>query len=347
MHRTISFGVITAALLGGCDARVDDRYRGEPLLKITGSLTIDNPLAAGDLVPALAFMDRSATLHILDVDTQGQFPASFSLSVMSPPPAAGVQAFAGLPGVAIGYLTALPAQHASTLQFPQEVDGMGAFTWCERPGNDSCFRRIEQCTAGTDECYRELARCRGMAVDGVTQLICDEILEQSGDPKIARPWESFAGLSTNHLVLYVAGDAPAGSARAYAKSEELLGFYMASAFGREPIPAGYHVIRTRPRSEAELAALEPCYEAGEADALAHANAQNGTSFTSYDELVKAAQSEAPEESLTHKYHRDYQGKLVDALYDRDCLKDSFEYERIPAHVPVEITIGTKGLRPVW
>jgi len=81
MQRLIYLGLIVTTLGSGCDARVDSEYKGEPLLAFSGSLSIDNPQAAPDLVPALAFMDRSYNLHILDVDTQGSFPGSSSTSL--------------------------------------------------------------------------------------------------------------------------------------------------------------------------------------------------------------------------------------------------------------------------
>lgn len=121
MRSYACLGWITTAAVLGCDAKVDERYRGEPMLSITGSLVVENPNVSSDLVPALAFLETGAfdpddiTLHILDVDTQGEFPTNFTLNVMSPPPAAALRSVPSRPSYAVGYITALPEQQLSRL----------------------------------------------------------------------------------------------------------------------------------------------------------------------------------------------------------------------------------------
>jgi len=342
-------GWMTTAALLGCDAKVDEHYRGEPMLSIRGSLVVQNPNVSSDLVPALAFLQADlvtyddVTLHILDVDTQGEFPTNFTLNVMSPPPAAAMRSVPGLPSYAVGYITALPEQHGPTVEFPGRVDGAGSFSWCEGPGNTDCFRTIEQCIAGTDQCYRERARCVWVPLndEGLTREVCDEILEQSGDPTILNSWAQFAGLSERHFALYVAGDAPASAARDYLRIDQAA--IVAFAFAHKPITAGYHLVHARVLSEAERAVGAQCSEAAEARCLARVNALHGTNFESYDELARAI-GPTSDMFIEHPYYKDYRRLMDEELYDAGCVTNL--YEVIPTTSSVEITLGT-DVRPAW
>jgi hypothetical protein len=348
VKRLIAPWALSIAALIGCDARAGENYRGEVLLQMKGSLLLEQGDLAADSVPALAFWGKDSKLHILDVETHGEFPASFSIDVLSPPPQKAMQQWPEMPSYAVAQITALPANHAAEIPFPERVDGDGGFSWCLNPDNTDCYRRIEQCIAGTDQCYRELARCtREPSGDdeGTTKEVCDEILEQSGDPSIANIWTKFAGLSTDYVVLYVAGSAAAGDARKYISNPAEDGSIGAPAvvFRNEPIAAGYHLIHVRESNEMERAADESCADRNELEYMSEYNAAHGTSFERPEDL-EGALREAGEDPLDHPDLRDLRLKIVLGAYDRGCLTNGVKYERVdPQKNQITVTLGTRDI----
>jgi hypothetical protein len=344
MKSTSTVAVVTALLaLLGCQARTDDSYRGESLLRIKGGLVLSSGELSEDAVPALAFEGEDlAELHILEVDTAGEFPAQFTLNVMSPPPEATMRAREGLPSYAIGYITALPEEHPSEIIHPYAggVDGAGGFTWCEEPNNTDCYRSIEQCEAGTDNCYRELARCEVVPIaggpEGATTYECDEILEQSGDPRLAFFWTAFLGLSTNHFLLYTDRAGEAGIGREYLERGGFADAQLGLVFGNDPIPAGYHLVQTRFMDEQERFVNESCGAEAEAAEIAIYNQAHGT------ELVTTADLgfEHPDfDALMHA--------VALALFDAGCFAQGIVYERVdPSEHSIEVVLGTRDQDPL-
>jgi hypothetical protein len=120
-------------LLAACgDAQVGPRYRGEPLLKIQGSVTkMDGASLDRSIVPVIAWWQQRPivapsgvipdashdpsrwVLH--DVGVQGEFPAEFTLSVYEPPPPGSrfTLAFERDAWLSYGYIVAVPADHPS------------------------------------------------------------------------------------------------------------------------------------------------------------------------------------------------------------------------------------------
>lgn len=340
MQRSICLMGLASAALLACDARVNESYRGEPLLSITGSLLIEKAQVSPDLVPALAFMDRQLTMHILDVDTQGEFPTKFTINVMLPPPSAGLLSAPELPSFALGFITALPADHGPTVQIP-ESGGGGSTSWCEGPDETDCYRLLDHCNAAGDACYHELARCRVRATEGpeFKREDCPEILEQSGDPAIANGWEKFAGLSQNYFVLYVAGDVPAGGARDYLSVPP--GTLLATVFGHEPISKGYHLIRTDVLSQAERQANDQCRQAAEQRALVRLSALQEASLRPPNDVAPplGPMSENSTDPLDLTRLTDQEA------FDAGCFnRRGLSYQRLTTNDPVEITIGTRDLR---
>jgi hypothetical protein len=80
--------------LGACQAQVDPDYRGEPLATFHGTLITDQPAATGSVEPVLLWVLHDGTRSMLtasSVSVSGDFPATFTLTVYSPPPAEVLQ----------------------------------------------------------------------------------------------------------------------------------------------------------------------------------------------------------------------------------------------------------------
>jgi hypothetical protein len=339
------------AAVAGCDARVDDDYRGESLMRLHGSLQLSDRELPQDAVPALAFEGGgdSPTCVLLDVDTEGEFPANFTIDIMQPPPAAAMRAVNGLPSYAVAYITAVPADHPDEFALPGAVDGKGAFSWCENRDNTDCYRSIEQCVKGTDECYRELARCHRVPVvggeDGLTRMVCDEILEQSGDPSIAFPSSKFVGLSENYSLLYSPTALPAGAARQYLDKGEERDWPLPFVFGKRPIPAGYTLIRTRDLTEDEQSAFEACHERIENEKLASLSDAERAYYLALPEL--AAELYAQGKSINDEAEpRRLQRLMSLALFDGECLNGGAAYDIVdPSSASIEVVLGDRELAP--
>ena len=343
--------VLSAIALLGCDARAGEEYRGEVLLQMKGSLLLEAGQLAPDSVPALAFPDRKGGFHVLDVEAHGEFPASFSIDVMSPPPPAAIQNVPGLPGFAVSHITALPSAHEETITYPTSSTG-GGETWCENADDSDCYRRIDVCTSGTDQCFHELARCTPRHFADTEGPWCDddtlgEVLESTGDPSLWYHWAKFAGLSRNYAVLYIDGDAPAGSARKYIESALDLGHSSAPArvFNNdEPIEAGYYLVSLRSTNQAEVAAAEACFERIDRECTREYNKEHGTSYERYRDLEDEV-LEAGGEPLKQPEHRALMTKIMLKQYDERCQVIGVEYKRVdPQRNSITVMLGARELQ---
>jgi hypothetical protein len=340
-----AFGFAAVAALLGCDARVGEDYRGESLLKLQGKLVIDNPDAPSELIPALGFMhtaglaDGTAGVSVLEVDASGEFPGNFTLDVMLPPPAAVMMTPVAedLPAFTHGFITAVTPEHPDVLHLPL-LDGGGSFFSC--PGSGSpCTQTIEQCIAGTDECYRAVRECDQNGLDCQT-------VEESGDPNLIKSvYEHFAGLSVQYTVLYFADAAPAGNGYLLeARDAGAAGVMAAEVFRDRPVPAGYHLIRTRELDEEEQAHLEVCDADATAAAFAKYNAAHGTAHATVTELAAEISAIAGEANVgNHPLMTEFHDEYVRAAYATHCPNGRI-YERIvSSDEPIELVIGTQGL----
>jgi hypothetical protein len=344
MRNTIgpALGIAAAAALLGCDARVGEEYRGESLLRLQGKLVVENPDAPSELVPALGFMhpelsDGAVDVSVMEVDVSGEFPGNFTLDVMSPPPAAVMvtPAAEDLPDFTHGFITAVTPEHPDTLHFPR-LDGAGAFTVCDASG---CTKTIEQCIAGTDECYRAVRQCEP---NGTT---C-QTLEESGDPNLLKSlYEHFAGISVHYTLLYFADDAPAGNGFLLeAQDARGAGLMASEVFRDQPVPAGYHLIRSRELNEEEQAHLEVCDADATAESFAKYNAAHGTAHATLDDLAAEIKTVSDDANWSaHALYQEFNDEYLRVMYATRCPIGRI-YERIVAtSEPIELIIGTQGL----
>lgn len=307
MQRSILTCALASAWLmqTGCDAKAGDGYRGEPLLSFEGSVKLASTEVQGELEPALAFVPSQGTVHILDVSVRGTFPANFTLDVLAPPPAGALTSAAGFiltaprsEQIALGYITAVPAQHKSVLRMG--VDG-GYTVSCEGgvidltpPAFDDAMgpsrfrfdREYElavnrmfyrgnpgaKCTeevllvADDGQQFRQLSECDHEFKD------CRAV-QTEGDPGLLEsPWKHIAGLSTNYLVLYLPVDVDAGTP-------------VSRAFGGKALSAGYHLLQALPRDEdRELDHGECVFEIDEVTLY---NMKHGTNYAGREEIMRA------------------------------------------------------------
>jgi hypothetical protein len=262
---------------------------------------------------------------------------------MSPPPAEAMLAVPGLPSFAIAHITALPRDHEDKISFPNAYIG-GGETWCEKPDNTDCYRRIDTCIAGTEDCFRELARCTPRKIPDSTGPWCDDdtidqILEQSGDPSYWYHWAKFAGLSMNYVVLYMDGNAPAGSGRKYIENATELDRSQSPArvFGKDdPIKAGYYLIHMRALNEMDTAASEACFERIDRNYTSEYNRQHGTRFERVREATGLPLADAGFRALLTKIQL--------ATYDEGCQVIGAEYKRVdPQREPITVTLGARDI----
>ncbi|MDD9937173.1 MAG: hypothetical protein OXT09_26425 [Myxococcales bacterium] len=237
-------------VLGGCDSQVAPGYRGEALLTIAGSVELESERERAPLRPALAFYDSERSIfHIVDVEVEGEFPADFVLRVFDPPPDSAIIETPERPASALGYITAVTEDHPDTVQFALQGTSTGACgPFDGEDGNPPCETMGQWCTADGAECYVESAIC---PTPDSSPDDC-EITFSSGDPSLRRdPWESFAGISDEHRLIYLpeaVSDHPALSAQ----------------LGLRSLGAGYHLFESRsPTAEEQREALDCLADAEE------------------------------------------------------------------------------------
>jgi hypothetical protein len=296
-------------VLAGCDAKAGSAYQGESLMSLQGRVVIDNSDPPAELVPALAFVDRTATYHILDVEVRGEFPSDFQLDVLDPPPEAAFlaprdsfpDATERDPRYAHGYLSAVAPQHPDKVPVVlQSIQGDrcdGPTSRTAEPGAPwsvstepgfSCYRQFKACTGDNKECYEKEERCDHNFEN------C-EIVRASGSLDLLdRVADNFAGIAPGYLVLYLEGRAEAGTA-------------VARVFGRgKPLAAGYHLLKvTEPVNgdddtddsddAAIIAAVEQCLNNAEARVVSEYNRINGTNFDDINELPRIRMEAPPPE----------------------------------------------------
>lgn len=288
MHLTLrtSFA-LSCIYFAACDSQATPDYLGESMLSLVGSVTIEDDRTQGKLVPALAFENLDdGRLDILDVESRGEFPSSFELDVYTPP--LEVSLMNGPPEeprFALGYITAVAADHEPSIRFSYS-QGVGGY--CD---DEACHEEFEACTPDGSRCYRETRRC-DMNLENCV------VTQTSGDPSILDdPFRSFAGLSANYRVIYLDSPANAGS--------ELANVFAGGA----RLDAGYHLLSVRPSTQAELQASVECFTRAEDEVIAAYNEQHGTSVEDINELGEGcADDGTPCESPD--------SEVIDELFDQ-------------------------------
>ncbi|HMI90509.1 MAG TPA: hypothetical protein VK509_04055 [Polyangiales bacterium] len=275
--------------LAGCGQQAGDDYRGEPLLRMRGQATVSALTGGQAIVPALCFfnadnpdppawdpgklpadvragqdlglpggpiplplhVEPSAT-HVLDVESNGQFPAQFDIDVYQPPPSAALSlGFGeGEPRWASGRVCAVTDPHPA-VTFSVVTGGSVV------EGQDGHYRkRMILASQTSDRFYVEDYDCP----TGETAL-ADCAKTVRGDASLQYgSWSEFVvGASSDLEVVYLAEDAPAGS-------------YTAWGLGAEDgLTAGYHLYAQRPPEEGE--AMATCAGSVWPDALVEIKAQ--------------------------------------------------------------------------
>jgi len=88
MGATMKFGWIGVLEgLAACDAQADAAYRGEPLFSLRGTVSNDLPEAPEEMEVSLVWLVTAGDDYAVTegVPVTGDFPAKFSLDVLSPP----------------------------------------------------------------------------------------------------------------------------------------------------------------------------------------------------------------------------------------------------------------------
>ena len=276
---------IAASMLGtlACGSQASESYAGEPLLRMSGSVSVNALSVAADAVPALCFSqtvwDRpwridllpqpirgdyansghgltSSVSNIVDVETRGRFPAEFDVELYVPPPPAALTPLApGEPPSALARVCAVATEHPAVAQ---EIMTMGANGLNTRPPYDSVQSALRMTRDG-QRYYSKRIAC-------ASKDNCEETT--SGDASLipeAGGYERVYSASNQVMVMYLSEPAPAGSYTAY------------RALAPQGLSAGYHVLGTV-TDFAPGAPVEGCQGGSYDIALAETNALYGTSY---------------------------------------------------------------------
>jgi hypothetical protein len=320
------YSSLLAALAGcvliGCGEQAGTEYHGEPMLTLKGTVVMKNEHAPRDLVPALAFYTHTTEdqdgMYFQDSDVSGEFPANFTLSILHPPPDETlVEKEEGRSGgrSCLGFITAVPAQHAEYVDLPGERVDTSTTSECDAQG---CVRETRWYIEETEQSYVERARCD-------LELQNCSVFETSGDPVLARnAYRYFAGFATRYAVVYL--EKPMQKGR------------IVSLLGGEPLHAGYHVVQVQVRTpEEEVAAVE-CQSQAQDDALVLYEAEYGA----YPDPEVVSQSEFQEAA-------ERKGDLYESLiFERGCVARSYTTTRIadPANHSLTVEIGADLRHPL-
>jgi hypothetical protein len=249
-----------------CGTQASDEYLGEPLLSMQGQAKVQALTGGGQpIVPALCFSGPLARypklltdnvdlppgeppfeidlpvgrgtvtdnlVHIVDIESQGEFPAKFNVDVYVPPPDSALsRLLSGEPRMATGFICAVYKDHAAVAH---HVDRFSTSTMqCEgvAPGNPNpgpCKKQFISFVVDSSRFYVETYVCPTWL-----SKASECAMQSVGDP--ALKYEIFAetivGVADDPLVVYLADPAPAGSYTAW-----LLG-------AAEGVSAGYHLFR--------------------------------------------------------------------------------------------------------
>jgi hypothetical protein len=311
------YGVPLSVFCGvlGCQPQAGEGYTGEPLFSLQGQVVL-READVGDVVPALMFVfGREA--RFVDAEVRGDFPASFRLDVMEPPPSSAFipKDVFNVPGMkgegAVARIAVVPREHPPNV--PQTLfDGSGE---CNDDGT-VCTHQEEgcaedgRCLERTLECIEEQcpviastdptavkefswtethsAECIGEACLSVRQFCrpgndCEREVRKcdlTRTSKTTRIWSR--GTYQHCTVIAQSGDP---SVAAYENMDFALGYWVNYTTEANEVPGfgtyepGYHLVEeVQPSDEDWVARLHCEYEA-EITALDAYNRAHGTSHT--------------------------------------------------------------------
>jgi len=215
--RSVCLVAALISTIAACDPQVGDDYAGEPLAELGGTISV----AEGTTAPA----DATATLvwHVWvegdsasvtdEVPVDGAFPASFELSLFTPPPehawfdlASEDEAFAGM-HVATGYVVVLPPDYPSTdmqkifedalgvdndhllvwsdSSVPESFNG-GLFPGGLQPGYQ-LFQVVPPDNTAADACSDEVLACEEACLEQSPEML-DACINACPDMEDCPPW---------------------------------------------------------------------------------------------------------------------------------------------------------------
>lgn len=264
--------LLALLILAGCDPQATDAYEGEPLLTVQGSVELalerDN---SNDLQPTIAFQGDDNLMYLSDaVAVRGEFPASFVLDVLAPPPPEAVRNVFGAddePRIAVGFITAASPDLPRVFEFKAADDGELVIATDLQDREWICYR------VASEECYRDELICDGECI--VERTTCPDYPSAAADMNctvshlehMKTEWEHFAGLSENYLVLYLDRPVQSGSQLAHEVGATDTG-----------LAAGYHLIHARHLTAEEIEQNRACLDEALEQAFARYNASHGTSY---------------------------------------------------------------------
>jgi hypothetical protein len=311
------------SVCAGCGSQAGPDYQGTSLLTLKGSVVLEKEGLGSDLVPALGFVGKGA-LRIVDVAVNGAFPASFTLDIFAPPPD---DAMMPVPvgKFALGYVTALPRAHATTLPLP--VSASAGSDGCDE---NACYSSASWCSSADEShCYVEHSVCTPCAVTSDAGSMTSDCSSQqcrvestSGDASIRDFWKNLAGLSENFVLAYL-DPVAAGDRR----------FQILLDHGRT-LPPGYLLFAVTKTTDAERTRQDACNDVAEKDALAAYGSGHGVSTDDIDAWPKEKADAAWDEIKTKKLE-------LMAARGCDAFFRTYRLDRVdnPARRPITVHIG--------
>jgi hypothetical protein len=234
---TVGKSALVGLALGAaaCAAQATEDYKGEPLLQLTGQATVNTLTGGLPIQPALCFSDNLPTTEydvvereelppqvadlatfdqfwppyrqtVVDLESEGRFPAEFKVSLYLPPPASVIQSyFAGEPRMGIARFCAVRVDHPDVVDEPLRV-----VQSCEPEAGERCHKRIVWATRDSQRYYTEDYDCPQR------ESRAEEcVLHTEGDVQLSRESvEYIVGTDSKHVV-YLAEAAPPGSFTAW------------------------------------------------------------------------------------------------------------------------------------
>jgi len=328
-------------LIAACNPQASTKYRGEPLLTMSGSVELALESTSGELSPALAFLNRErAEIEIIDVEAQGEFPAEFTIRVYDPPPRSAFFPILNdsmlddeqAPAAALAFITAVTPSHADQIRFAdnQEISHRPSLCNggpCACPESGCVRSENKLCTNDGETCFVEKVTC---PQSDSPEEECST--EYSGDPSVGdNPWKSFAGLSENYAIVYVDHAIEARSPAALALGT------------RDALEPGYTLLSIHRLTQQEAAEAAECAEAAGALALERFNREHDTD---YDELTIVGLGCGPNPSDPALCPQPASSEEIDAYYaltdavaaEEGCLQTGYLATRVSDADAEAITI---------
>lgn len=255
------------ALLG-CGVQTSTDYEGESLLHFSGRVELLDA-QSDDLIPVLAFPGHNGYWRFMDVNVHGEFPSRFTLDVFDPPPEEALPEHSSLledePAWTYASIAAVGPNHGPGFQYynvyAANPDCDTLDESCHRIRRDYCYTDPSEWDGGewngdlpdASRCYTDIRECDFVINSSPDESYDDcKVVETKGDPSLAAdPTTHFSGFSVDHFIVYLATEAPAGS-------------FVGRFLGEEKrIAPGYHLVKSKKRTQAEIDEADSCNDAAD------------------------------------------------------------------------------------